>query len=419
MEKEKRTNRSVNGTGSIRQISSTKNGKTYTYWQGRVTTGYDPLTGKQVQRSLNGKTQKEVAQKMKEILHEVDLGAYIAPSKMTVGEWLEIWQADYLNGIKESSAHVYREIIRLYLTPVLGAVRLEALQPHMVQTLYNQLQHPAKRGQMPLAPKTIKNIHGVLRKALQQAVLMRYLRSNPTDACVLPRIERTEVQPMNETQIVAFLAAIKEHRHEYLYKIALYTGLREGEILGLTWDAIDLERGSLLVKQQLKRERKKGGHYYLSSTKNNKSRQLTLAPSVVALFRQQKQLQEVMRLFQGEKWIATNLVFTNEMGNYLSYRTVYDCFKRIVKKIGVPELRFHDLRHTYAVLALQNGDDVKTVQENLGHATSSFTLDVYGHVSSRMKDDSASRMENFILEINKSGERETGGGVSEKNGHER
>lgn len=318
---------------------------------------------------------------------------------MTFGDWLDIWASDYLSNVKESTAYLYGESIRLYIKPALGALKLEALHTHSIQSFYNDLYKPKKANQSALSSKTIKNIHGVLHKALQQAVSIGYLRFNPSDACTLPRVVRKDIKPLDEAQMTAFLTAICEHPHEYLYKIALFTGLREGEILGLTWDCLDLENSTLLIRQQLRKEQKKGGAYYLSSPKNNKSRQLTLAPSVLSLFRLQKFKQNGMRLKAGDGWQDMNLIFTNSTGGYLSYRTVYDCFKRIAAKIGIPSARFHDLRHSYAVAAIQSGDDIKTVQENLGHATASFTLDVYGHVTSRMKQASADRMERFIQDV--------------------
>lgn len=206
---------------------------------------------------------------------------------------------------------------------------------------------------------------------------------------------------MEEDQVSAFLAAIQGHPHEYLYKVVLFTGLREGEVLGLTWDCVDFERGSLLIKQQLRREQKKGGQYYFSSPKSGKSRTLTLAPSVLQLFRLQKLRQNGFRVEAGELWEDRNLVFSNQIGGYLSYRTVYDCFKRVVAKIGTPTTRFHDLRHTYATMAIRAGDDIKTVQENLGHATAAFTLDIYGHVTAGMRQDSANRMEEVIQALSR------------------
>ena len=351
------------------------------------------------QRSLAEATQKEVAQKLKQATYEIDQGTYLAPTKLTVEEWLDIWVKDYLEDVKSSTKYLYMRNVEQYIIPHLGAVKLEALTSPMVQALYNKLLKPENVDVKALSAKSIRNVHGVLHKALQQAVLNGYLRVNPSDACKPPRVVKKEIQPLNETQVSEFLVAIQGHTHEYLYKITLFTGMREGEVLGLTWDCLDLEHGTLLIKQQLRREQKKGGKYYFSPPKNNKTRVLTLAPSVIQLFRLQKLKQNGMRLKAGDCWEENSLVFSNQTGGFLSYRTVYDCFKRIMVKIGSPSTRFHDLRHTYAVLAIKSGDDIKTVQENLGHATAAFTLDIYGHVTAQMRRNSADRMEQVIKSV--------------------
>ena len=394
-----KTGRAANGSGSIRKREVTRNGKPYTYWEGRVTVDIDPITGKQVQRTITGKTQKEVSQKMREIAVEVDQKTYKAPCKLTLGEWLGIWKREYTGDVKPSTAYLYGRNIDQYIIPHLGAVKLEKLTPLQVQEFYNRLLKPDEEEARPLSAKTVRNVHGVLHKALEQAVQVGYIRSNPANACKPPRAAKAEIRPLDADQVSAFLKSLQGHPHEYLYQVTMFTGLRQGEVLGLTWDCLDMERGTLLVKQQLRREQKKGGKYYFSLTKNNKIRVLTLAPSVVRLFRLQKIKQNGMRAKAGEFWQETNLIFTNEIGDRLSYRTVYDCFKRVMVKIGAPSTRFHDLRHTYAVMAIQSGDDIKTVQENLGHATAAFTLDVYGHVTAQMKQASADRMEKFIQSV--------------------
>lgn len=392
--------RGLNGFGSIRQKTVTKkDGREYTYWEARCTVGIDPKTGKQLQKSISGKTKKEVSQKLKELSHEVDTGAYVEPTKMTVSEWITTWEADYLGAVKESTAYLYKRDMELYIVPALGAVKLTALNAQMIQRCYNELLNPTGE-KKPLSPKTVKDVHGAFHKALQQAFELGYIRSNPSDACKLPRVIRREIEPLDETQLVSFLEAIKGHVHENLYKITVFTGLREGEVLGLTWDCVDLEKGTIKISKQLRRRQEKGGDYYFSPPKNNKSRTLTIAPTVLQTLKQQKIKQLEMESNAGEAWNNEHdLVFTNETGGFLSYRTVYDCFKRIVAGIGCPKARFHDLRHTYAVAAIQSGDDIKTVQENLGHATAAFTLDVYGHVTEHMKKESANRMENFIKSL--------------------
>ena len=202
---------------------------------------------------------------------------------------------------------------------------------------------------------------------------------------------------MEQEEITAFLKAIEGCKYELVYRVTLFTGMRQGEILGLTWDCIDFQHNAIYINKQLQKTKKVGGTYCLAPTKN---RTILTAPSVMALLRKQKSQQAQMRLLAGEAWNnSLDLVFTNELGGHLSHFTVYIHFKRIVKELGMPEERFHDLRHSFAVASIESGDDIKTVQSNLGHATASFTLDVYGHVSQKMRQQSADRMEEFIQKV--------------------
>ena len=266
--------------------------------------------------------------------------------------------------MKPSTAFLYGEQTRLYIKPALGAVKLESLTTPTIQAFYNALGRP--RGDKPgLSPKTIKNIHGVLHKALQQAVGVGYLRFNPTGACTLPRIERKEIVPLDDAQIAAFLMAIKGHRFEVLFTVDLFTGLREGEVLGLMWDCIDFKSGTVRIDKQLRREQKKGGKFYLAPPKNDKARTITPAPWVMALLKAHRARQNEARLWVGEVWNDSCLVFTDELGSHLSYRTVYDSFKKVVSQIGIPSARFHDLRHTYAVSSIRAGDDIRPFKATL------------------------------------------------------
>lgn len=381
------------GTGTIRKKTITKNGKEYSYWEARFTSGYDPGTGKQIQRSITGKTQKEVARKLKEATAAIDAGTYSAPSKMTIAQWMDIWTAEYLGGVKPRTVDNYKGVVRSRIKPGLGAVKLDALTPHTVQSYYNNL---SKEG---LAPKTVKNIHGILHKALQQAVANGYIKTNPADSCILPRAVRKELKPMDEDMISAFLRAIRGHQFEDLFTVTLFTGMREGEALGLLWDCVDLTTGTITVDKQLQLIRGSGGQYQMVPTKNSKGRTISIAPYVASVLRRVKHRQLENRLRYGECWADTGFVFTDDTGNHLSASSVYKSFKRVMEDIGSPETRFHDLRHSYAVASIRSGDDIKTVQENLGHATAAFTLDVYGHVTAKMKQESAARMEQFIKAV--------------------
>ena len=385
--------------GNIRKKSRMVNGKTYTYYEARYTEGFDPGTGKQIQRSISGKTQKEVAQKLKAAIAALDTGTYIAPCKMTVGEWMDAWSKQYLGGVKESTVAAYNATIRTHIKPGIGAVRIDALDTNLVQNFYNRLREPTK-DRDAVSPKTVKNVHGILHKALQQAVANGYIRFNPTNSCVLPRIEKKELQPLDEAETKLFLDAVKGHPLELLYTVTLFTGMREGEALGLTWDRVDFMRGTILISRQLQKEKKAGGQFRLVSLKNDKPRRIMPAPWVMQLLRDRKLQQYEHKEKAGAAWSnPMNLVFTNELGGHLIPQTVVRHFKEIVSSIGRPDARFHDLRHSYAVASLRSGDDIKTVQGNLGHATAAFTLDVYGHVTNQMQEASAVRMEAYIKGI--------------------
>ena len=384
--------KTANGGGSIRKKTVMKNGKEYIYWEARVTVGADPMTGKQRQRSITGKTQQEVAQKLRQLTAEIDNGTYREPSKMTVGEWLDTWQEQYLNDLKPLTKEMYATAVRIHLKPALGMKKLDALLPADIQRFYNSLM----QGEKPLSAKTIKNIHGIFHRALQQALDLGYLRNNPANPCRLPRVEKPIIHTLDDVSTKKFLKAIQGHRFENLFLVTLFTGLREGEVLGLKWDCVDFTNGSLLVGRQLQRKRDGSSQYYLISPKNGKFRKVVLAPFVLDILHRQRAEQEIWKRNAGKSWMDTGLVFTDELGDNLTPETVYKNFKKIAIEIGCESLHFHSLRHSYAVAALQSGDDIKTVQENLGHYTAAFTLDVYGHVTDKMRQDSADRMQRYI-----------------------
>lgn len=389
-----KTKKSAAGTGTIRKKTVTRNGKEYTFWEARFTAGYDPGTGKQIQRSITGKTQKEVAQKMKAATAAIDAGTYIAPCKMTVGEWLDIWVAEYLNDVKPLTERSYSEQVRKHLKPAFGATKLEALDSHTIQKFYNTLYDDGKG----LSAKTIKNLNGVLHTALQQAVANGYIRHNPTEACKLPKVVRPEIKPLEPDEIARMLQEAQKDAYCNLFTVAIFTGMRQGELLGLSWDCVDFTTGVITIRQQLQC---KDGNYFLETPKSGKGRTILPAPLVMDALRQEQQKQQAEQAQAGDLWSNPfHLVFTDALGKNLVRRTVVKHFKAVSQRAGISEdARFHDLRHSFAVTSLYAGDDIKTVQANLGHATAQFTLDVYGHVTQKMRQDSANRMQQFYNQI--------------------
>ena len=207
--------KNANGAGTIRKKTVTRAGKDYTYWEARYTAGTDPGTGKPIRRSISGKTQKEVSQKLKEVTAAIDAGTYQAPSKMTVGQWLDIWTAEYLGGLKPRSQDGYKSVVKTHLKPNFGASRLDQLDTHTIQRTYNHLS-------AALQPGTVQYVHAIFHRALQQAVKIGYLRYNPSDGVELPKKDKAELHPLDENQIAAFLEAIQGHRFESLFKVALF-----------------------------------------------------------------------------------------------------------------------------------------------------------------------------------------------------
>lgn len=422
---QKGNKRGASNGGSIRHRTVERDGHTYEWWEARVTTGYDLSTGKQIQRSFSGKTQREVRQKMQAALVDLNNHQYQEPTKMTVGEWLETWERDFLKGVKPSTRLNYTQHIRNHILPALGSRKLQKLSGLDIQRFYNQMLREGgkirchdKDGNIlkkdgkpiyestPLSAKTVKNIHGVLHKALEKAVQWGYIRMNPADNCELGRVEKKEIRPLDSEDITRFMEAVQDHPFRALFLTTLFTGLRRGEVCGLRWDCVDLEHGTITINKQLQNIPGQPGAYRLVSTKNGKSRTLKASRFVVDLLRQQKEEQEKMKRLVGAMWHDEGYVFCDAMGRHLSPSTVYHNFKRIANDIGVPDARLHDLRHSYAVAALQAGDDIKTVQSNLGHHTASFTLDVYGHVTAQMQQASADRMDAYIRTISEA-KRET------------
>ena len=383
----------TSGMGSIRKITREINGKTYTYYEARYTAGFDPGTGKQIQRSITDKSKKVVAQKLRAAMAELDAGNYKAPCKMTVAQWLDIWVAEYLNSVKPLTKHNYNKQVQKHFKPALGAVRLDALDTHTIQRFYNALSASG------LSPKTVKNLHGILHCALQQAIACDYLSRNPADACKLPKVTKPEIKPLEPVEIARLLKEAEQDDYCNLFIVAMFTGMRQGELLGLAWECVDFKSGIIMVKQQLQC---KDGNYFLETPKSGKNRTILPAPIVMDALRNQLERQQKEQEQAGTMWDNQfNLVFTDALGKYLVRRTVVKHFKKISQRAGISDdARFHDLRHSFAVSSLYAGDDIKTVQANLGHATAQFTLDVYGHVTQKMRQESANRMQKFYEQLN-------------------
>jgi len=359
--------RAPDGSGSVSRRSDG-------LWQGKVSVGIDPGTGKPKYKYFSNKEQKVVAQWVRETTTAVDKGTYSEPSKMTVGQWLDIWMADYLVGVKYGTQKTYKAQVKNHIKPALGNVRLQKLTPHAVQGFYNNLQRDKE-----LSPKSIRNVHGVFTKALSTAFKLGYITKNPCDIATTPRIEKYQFHTLDDAQVTALVAACQADGSVYaaLYKVLVFTGMRVGEGSGLTWDCVNFKAGTITVEKQLQRRPEKDGGFVFAPLKNDRPR--TIKPPRFVMDTLQARHSEQMRerLAAGTAWNgwkdskehATALVFINPLGAELHPRTIAKHLKIILSKIGVEDVTVHDLRHTYATLALQNGIDVKTVSEILSIRT--------------------------------------------------
>lgn len=382
----KMSNRAAKGTGSVRKRS---NGS----WEASYTLGTDPGTGKQIRRSITGKTQKEVTTRLRQILSSIDNHTYTAPTKITVGQWLDEWLENGTLNIKPGTRACYIVNVAQHIKPLIGNVMLTDLKPNDVQGMIKKLS------QKGLSPKSVKNINGCLHQAMKYAVECQRLVFNPAAGRKLPKIVKQDIEPLDKPDVTKFLAVLEGHEQRVLFETALFTGMRSGELLGLTWDCVDFTNGTINVCKQLRPPRLKGESYTLDTTKNSKPRTIKPAPAIMTLLKEHRRKQFALRMQLGENWNDggfPNLVFTHPTGEHLSQPTLWKMLQKLLEEAGLAHHRFHDLRHTFAVLSLQAGDDPKTVQGNLGHYTAAFTLEVYAHVTDSMKTESADRMDELI-----------------------
>jgi integrase len=287
--------------------------------------------------------------------------------------------------VKSTTYESYERVIRCHIKPELGRRKLKTLAPDHVQVLY---QRKLDAG---LTPGTVRLVHSVLSRALDQAVKWGTVPRNVCKATTPPRAHSEEIKPLDSEQARSFLEEARGERLEALYVITVTAGLRIGELLGLLWQDVDLESAMLRVRRT-KSTAKTGPRF--TAPKNGKGRSIRLTRRAVDALSAHKAAQNAERLKAGSLWEDHGLVFATHGGRPLdSHNVARTSFKPLLKRAGLPDIRFHDLRHTCATLLLSRGHHPKLVQELLGHSSVAMTLDRYSHVLPGMGDQTAAAME--------------------------
>ena len=354
-------------------------------WAGAVS-----LDGRR-RRAVYGATREEVRRKINVILKELDTGTYSDARGRRIGEFLDQWLEEVVKPNVRRWTYVGYEVnVRLHIKPALGQLRLDQLTPLDVQRWMNL------KVQEGLSPKTVRHLRATLRAALNQAIRWGMLGRNVAMLVDPPKARRYEIRPLNPEEARRFLAHIKGDRLEALYTVALALGLRQGEALGLRWQDVDLERGEVRVVNQLQRV---GGNLTLVDLKTDQSRRMLVVPaSTLMRLKEHAERQNEERQNLGQNWCESGLVFTRPDGRPLEATTVSRAFHRLLDEVGLPQRRFHDLRHSCATLLLVQGVSPRVVMEVLGHSEVGMTLNTYSHVIPQLRREAADRMDQ-ILEL--------------------
>lgn len=360
-----------NGEGSVYQRAGRKG------WYASVT-----VDGRR--KILRGDTRAQAARLLTQALAAKETGDLVVGRSPTAEAFLATWLAEVIKpNCSAWTWRGYRSAIETHIVPVVGKVKVERLTPQHVQSLMNRMRDAGA------SPKTIANVRVLLRSALTTAVKWNLAARNAAAATDPPKAEQHEIQPFTKAEAKAFLAAVSGDRLEALYTVALTMGLRQGEALGLRWDDVDLEGGTLQVRDQLQRV---DGTLQLVPLKTKRSRRvLTMpGPAVSALREHRKrQLEEQLAAC---RWMDGEYVFTTSIGTPLEARNVVRSFKALLQRAGLRDVRFHDLRHSAATLLLVQGVPTRVVMEILGHSQASTTQNTYQHVAPELQREAADRM---------------------------
>lgn len=360
----------------------------------QLTTGRDPQTGKReyFSKLIIGKP-KDAQKYLREKLREIDLGTFVKPSVATVSEYLDEWRkVSAKPRIAPNTFEQYTDILNRYVRPATGSLKLSSLRPMKIQALYSDML------ERRLSARIVRYTHAVLNSAFKQAVKWSVLALNPAELVDLPKIERKEMQALTPEEAAKFLDAAATDRYGILFHVAVVTGMRPSEYIGLQWKDINFETGVVTVQRTL--TWKRDGTWYFGEPKTSRSRRsIPLPASLMPLLKEHKIRQAEKRLKAGPEYHNLDLIFSGQEGQPLmQHNLIVRHFKPTLKQAELPDsIRLYDLRHTCATLLLVAGENPKVVSERLGHSSVVITLDTYSHVLPSMQRAASEKLENLLF----------------------
>ena len=378
----------ANGEGNIRKR---KDGR----WEGRYTAGYDAKTGKRIIKNVLGKTQAEVKEKLKRALEETNgLDVSRTADEYTVASWLRTWYELYAKpNVRTATANRYKLIIEQYTVPRIGNIKLKKLTTQHLQKLYKELLesgriHVGKGQDNGLSTTTVHSVHLMLHCALERAVKERLISRNPCEDCIVPKPRKLDMKILTPEHMKAYLEAADRRGLLPMFYLELVSGLRKGELVALRWDDVDIRQRTISVSKQYVRN--PDGSLELTRPKTENSVRLVSIPQTAV----------DLLIQEHDKHPDSPYLFPSPLtGEMYHPDSVVNLHKKILQDAGLEHLRFHDLRHTFATTALQNGVDVKTVSAMLGHFDAGFTLRTYTHATRQKQDEAAATMGSFMEQV--------------------
>lgn len=365
---------------------------------------YEVINGVKKRKSVYGKTQKIVKSKLEERFSELNNKGSESKS-ITLEDWVAEWLNYYKkNMLKQTTYENYYIYYETHIkNSTIGKMALERLATNELQAYYNEkLKNGRSDGKGKLSPRTVRYLHIIIRGAIDQAVKNGLLERNVSKYVVLPAKKHKEIQPLTIEEVNTFLETAKEDRLFALYLLEITTGIRKGEILGLQWSNIDFVNKRLSIQQSLcnVRDYSESGRKYklvLMEPKTEKSKRLLpLNDSVIAALTKYREQQSIEKQMYEEIYSDNNTVFTRENGEFINPRELLRRYQVLLKKAGIEPKRFHDLRHTFASILLNEKESPKVIQELLGHANISTTMDIYSHVLEETKVKSVEKLANKL-----------------------